>query len=174
MAVVVCVLSHVWLFETSWTMAHQAPLSVEFSRQEYWSGLPFLSPGDLSEPRIKPLLLASPELVGGFFTTPPGKSFNFLGFLISQCIFVHHVGKEIPWKRSEKGMSFSILHQASLFTLTHLFLCLPNIICLWVLDNKPGLVHLYCWIMLNESGAGGSFMVELKVIMSLKNSCLQL
>ena len=41
-------------FETPWTVAHQAPLSMEFSRQEYWSGLPFLSPGDLSDPGIKP------------------------------------------------------------------------------------------------------------------------
>ena len=43
-----CVLSHVWLFATLWTAAHQAPLSMGFSRQEYWSGLPFPSPGDWS------------------------------------------------------------------------------------------------------------------------------
>ena len=42
-----CVLSHVGLFVTPWTVAHQAPLLVEFSKQEYWSGLLFLSPGDL-------------------------------------------------------------------------------------------------------------------------------
>ena len=42
--------SCVWLFVTPWTVAHQAPLSVEFSRQEYWSGLPFPSPGDLYDP----------------------------------------------------------------------------------------------------------------------------
>ena len=49
-----CVLSwfsHVWLFMTLWTVALQAPLSMRFSRQEYWSGLPFLSPGDLPDPR---------------------------------------------------------------------------------------------------------------------------
>ena len=39
---------------TPWTVAHQAPLSVEFSRQEYWSGLPFASPGDLPDPGIEP------------------------------------------------------------------------------------------------------------------------
>ena len=44
---------------TSWTVARQAPLSIGFSRQEYWSGLPFPSPGDLSDPGIKP---GSPEL----------------------------------------------------------------------------------------------------------------
>ena len=43
------ILSHVWLFATPWTIAPQAPLSMGFSRQEYWSGLPFLHPGDLPE-----------------------------------------------------------------------------------------------------------------------------
>ena len=47
-------LSCVRLFETPWTIAHQAPPSMEFSRQEYWSGLPFPSPGDLPDPRIEP------------------------------------------------------------------------------------------------------------------------
>ena len=47
-------LSHVRLFVTPWTVARQAPQSMEFSRQEYWSGLPFPSPGDLPKPGIKP------------------------------------------------------------------------------------------------------------------------
>ena len=64
-------LSRVRLFATSWTVAHQAPLSMIFSRQEYWSGLPFPSPGDLPNPGIEP---AYPALAGGFFTTElPGK-----------------------------------------------------------------------------------------------------
>ena len=46
--------SHVLLFATPWTVAYQAPLSVRFSRQEYWSGLPFPSPGDLPDPGIQP------------------------------------------------------------------------------------------------------------------------
>ena len=50
---------------TPWTVAHQAPLSMGFSRQEYWSGLPFPSPGDLPDPGIKP---GSPVLAGGSFT----------------------------------------------------------------------------------------------------------
>ena len=59
---------------TSWTVACQAPLSMEFSRQEYWSGLPFHTLGDLPNPGIKPTSLASPALAGGFFTiVPPGK-----------------------------------------------------------------------------------------------------
>ena len=47
-------LSHVWLFATPLTVAHQSPLSMGFSRQEYWSGLPFPSPGDLCNPGIEP------------------------------------------------------------------------------------------------------------------------
>ena len=47
-------LSCVQLFVTPWTVAYQAPQSVEFSRQEYWSGLPFASPGDLPKPGIEP------------------------------------------------------------------------------------------------------------------------
>ena len=62
-------LSHVQLFAAPWTVAHQAPLSMEFSKQEYWSGLPFPTPGDLPDPGIKPTSFASPALAGRFFTT---------------------------------------------------------------------------------------------------------
>ena len=59
---------------TPWTVACQAPLSMGFSRQEYWSGLPFPSPGDLPDLGIEP---GFPPLAGGFFTTePPGKSID--------------------------------------------------------------------------------------------------
>jgi len=50
-------LNHVWLFVTPWTVAHQAPLSTGFPRQDYWSGLPFPPPGDLPDPGIEPSLL---------------------------------------------------------------------------------------------------------------------
>ena len=56
---------------TPWTTARQAPLSIEFPRQEYWSGLPFPTPGDLPDPGIKPTSLASPALTDGFFITVP-------------------------------------------------------------------------------------------------------
>ena len=55
-------LSHVWLFATPWTIAHQAPLSMGFPRQEYWSGLPLPSPGDLPHPGMEP---EPPALAGG-------------------------------------------------------------------------------------------------------------
>ena len=66
-----CMLNHVRLFATPWTLAREAPLSLEFSRQEYWKRLPFPPPEDLPDARIKP---TSPALAGGFFTTgSPGK-----------------------------------------------------------------------------------------------------
>ena len=65
----VCVLSQVRFFATPWTAADQAPLSMEFSRQEYWIGLPFPSPGDLPDPGIEPTSPVSPVLAGEFFTT---------------------------------------------------------------------------------------------------------
>ena len=62
-------------FATPWIVAHQAPLSMGFPRQEYWSRLPFPSPGDLPDPGIKP---TSPALVGEFCTTElPGKLYIF-------------------------------------------------------------------------------------------------
>ena len=61
--------SHVQLLATLWTVAHQAPLSMRFSRQEYWSRLPCPPLGDLPDPGIEPTSLTSPALVGGFFTT---------------------------------------------------------------------------------------------------------
>ena len=68
-------LSRVQLFATPWTIAHQAPLYMEFSRQEYWSGLPFPPLGDLPNPGIKPTSLISAALAGGLFTIEsPGES----------------------------------------------------------------------------------------------------
>ena len=65
-------------FETLWTVARQAPLSMGFSRQEHWSGLPCPSPGDLPGPGIEPMSSAS---AGSFFTTePPGKPYGEVHF----------------------------------------------------------------------------------------------
>ena len=66
-----CMLNHVQLFVAPWTIARQAPLSIE-----YWSGLPFLSPKDHPDPGIKP---ASPALAGGsFISEPPGKPIDYI------------------------------------------------------------------------------------------------
>ena len=64
-------LRHVLLFETPRTVARQAPLSMGFPRQEYWSESPFPSPVDLPYPGIKPMFPESPALAGGLFTTEP-------------------------------------------------------------------------------------------------------
>ena len=58
----------VWLLVTLWTVAHQAPLPMGFSRHEYWSGLPCPTPGDLPHPVKEPVSFMSPALAGGFFT----------------------------------------------------------------------------------------------------------
>ena len=80
-----CMLSYfsrVQLFVTLWTAARQVSLSMGFSRQEYWSGLPCPPPGDLPNPGIKPTSLMSPALAGKFYTTePPGKPFPSPGDL---------------------------------------------------------------------------------------------
>ena len=69
-------LSRVWLFETPWTIAYQAPPSMGFSKQEYWSGLPLPSPGDLPHPGIEP---RSPALqTDALPSEPPGKPKTFV------------------------------------------------------------------------------------------------
>ena len=71
-----------WTQLSPWTVAHQDSLLMEFSRQEYWSRLPFPSPGDLLDPGIKPTFLAPPTLAGGFYANvPPGNPTE-----IFQCI----------------------------------------------------------------------------------------
>ena len=88
------VLSRVQLFATPRTVAHQAPLSVGFLRQEYWSGLLFSLPGHLPNPGIKP---TSPALTDEFFTTePPGKLYNvtisnlsFMKFKVMFAVSLH-------------------------------------------------------------------------------------
>ena len=85
-------LSRVWLFATLWTAAHQAPPSMGFSRQEYWSGFPFPSPGDLPDPGIKP---RSPSLQADTLSSePPGKLYMTTGKTISLTVWTF-VGKKL-------------------------------------------------------------------------------
>ena len=81
-------LSRVRLFLTPWTVACQAPLSMEFSRQEYRSGQPFSTPGNLPDPGIEPVSLVSSSLAGGFFTT------------------IHHFSEEKLYQCSNKILSY--------------------------------------------------------------------
>jgi len=80
-------LSRVWLFETPWTVTHQAPPPMEFSRQEYWSGLPFPSPRDLSDPGIEPRSPTS--WADALMSEPPGnQEMNMKGFLFIIIIII--------------------------------------------------------------------------------------
>ena len=83
----VCVLSHsscIRLYATPWTVAHQAPLSMGFSRQEYWSGLPCPPPGDLPNPGTGPSVLCLLHWQAGSLPlAPPGKPSDLLGMSIS-------------------------------------------------------------------------------------------
>ena len=87
-------------FVTPYTVVCQSPLSMGFPRQEYWSGLPFPSPGVVLDPGIEP---RSPSLAGGFFTTePPGQLAHRIGPNLtpltvpeSQPVFSHHTGSAL-------------------------------------------------------------------------------
>ena len=89
--------SHVWLFATLRTVAHQAPLSIGFSRQEYWSGLPVPSSGDLPDPRIK----SGSALAGRFFTTVISDKYIML--IISDFIKqLEDVSQSWMWERERE------------------------------------------------------------------------
>ena len=82
----VCLVAQSYLFATPWTVAHQAAVSMEFYRQEYWSGLPFSPLGDLPDPEIEPESLASVALAGGFFTTSTTQEAHVAA---SACVQIH-------------------------------------------------------------------------------------
>ena len=80
---------------TLWTIAHQAPLPMGFSRKEYWSGLPGPTPGDLSSPGIEPVSLMSPALAGKFFVF---------------CFFTASATREAPSESEQVKMNSSLQH----------------------------------------------------------------
>ena len=96
------VLTRVRLCATPWTVARQSALSMGFSRQEYWSGLPCPPPGDLPNPRTEPMSLASPALAGRFFTT--SGTWEALGAGVSSA---HSPGHSSP--RTEQIYLFHIV-----------------------------------------------------------------
>ena len=89
--------SHVRLFVTPWTIACQAPLSVGFSRQEYWSGLPFPSPGDLPDPGIEP---RSPKLQADTLTSEPSAKPMKLEWVADP------FSRRSSWPRDRTGVSY--------------------------------------------------------------------
>ena len=92
--------SRVWLFETPWTVLHQGPLSMGFSKQEYWSGLPCPPLGDLPKPGIEPGSLAAPALlVDSFPNEPPGK---LNAYTYSEVNSTTNWGNEYPKTKEKK------------------------------------------------------------------------
>ena len=91
----VSVVSHVQLFVTPWAIACQALLPMEFSRQEYWSGLPFPPPGDLLNPRIDPAFHGFPALAGRVFTTEPPEKPIVLRKTTKSMIKNHKIMKQL-------------------------------------------------------------------------------
>ena len=91
----VCMLSHVHLFATPKTVAHQVPLCMEFCRKEYQSGLLFHTPGDISNPVIKPVSFVPPSLARRFFPTAPH------GKTIYIYIYINHILNAANWVNDE-------------------------------------------------------------------------
>ena len=114
-----------------WTVALQAPLSMGFPRQEYWSGLPFLTREDLPHPGIKPESFASPALIGGFFTTVPhGKP--HVSLLFFQSLSHLRLFATLWTAACQASLSFTIFQTLlklisfeSVMPFNHLVLCGP-------------------------------------------------
>ena len=130
----VCMLScfiHVQLFVMLWTVAHQAPLFMGFSRQEYWSGLPCPPPGDLPDPGVKPVSLMPPTLAGRFFTTSTTREvlYRWRNVCVCVCLFARAT-IPIAWGHFAKRNKWDTERQI-----------LQDITCMWnlkkILLNQP-------------------------------------
>ena len=122
--VCVCMLSHSVVSNSAnpWTVAHQTPLSMGFSRQESWSVLPFPTPGDLPNPGTKPMTLVSPELAGGFFTTvPPVKPLPVKRVPLISNNFSLHPLEFLPYKRFHWVMWGTVIQSYCVFIVNDLF-----------------------------------------------------
>ena len=118
----VCMLSHIWLFMTPWTVAHQAPLSMGFSRQECWSGLPFPSPGSISLKidLLKQISGRKVHVVSWNFL------FNYVIILyvcicIHACVLCHNVSYISYHKLWPKSLRNTVLFNSKYFTNIQIF-----------------------------------------------------
>ena len=112
-------LSHIRLFATPWTVAYQASPSMGFSRQEYWSGLPFPSPGDLPDPGIEP---GSPALEAGALTSEPPETTQFCKAIQFSSVAqscptlsdpMNHSTPDLPVHHQPPGFTQTHVHQVS-------------------------------------------------------------
>ena len=155
-----CVWSYfnrVWLFVTPQTVAHQAPLLMGFSRQEYWNGLPFPSPGDLPNPGIEHVSLKSPVLAGRFFainTTWEAQWYVEWAYLLNMlntylfifCLFCYTLRRQGWWYHQE------LLD--SQYPVRCLILCRHLI---WELDQKISSVFCFfsfLWVFITVQRLG--------------------
>ena len=108
----VWVLSGIWPFATLWTAACQTPLSMVFSRQEYWGGLPFPTPGDLPTPGMEPTSPSSPLLAGRFFTTWKPAIIQFHASDLHNCesilffVLNNHISANLIWQPQEINTTY--------------------------------------------------------------------
>ena len=110
--VCVCVCVCVGLSATPWTVAHQAPLSMGFPRQRYWSGLPFPTAGDLPDPRIKPMSPVSPELQAHSLPVEPfGKPIYMWKPIYIYEIFSHKKNEFLPFTTIWMGLESVMLSE---------------------------------------------------------------
>ena len=122
-------LSRVQLFVTPWTIASQAPPSMEFSRQEYWSGLPFPSPGDLPDPGIKP---GSPALQADtLLSEPPGKEARTINDLPARQVheFCPSPGRVVSLIMGLLPLEILFLSSLSSLVCHSLLHCVPSPCC---------------------------------------------
>ena len=139
-------LSHVWLFATPWTVAYPAPQSMEFSRQEYWSGLPFPFPGDLPDPGIEP---GSPSLQADALLSEPPEA--------GQVVWYSHLLKNFPqFIVIHRVKGFGIVNKAEIavFLDSLAFSMIQQVFAIWSLVPLPFLKpawttgssrFMYCW-----------------------------
>ena len=122
-------LSRVRLSVTPWTAPCQAPLSMGFSRQEYWSQLPFLPPGDLPDPGIE---AASPALAGRFVTTePPGKPLRIVG----KC-------KRYYFSLARRCLCWSIKLRLAIYVTVFFYKLSLVLFCTSILTNREKLISI--------------------------------
>ena len=146
---------------TPWTVACQAPLSMEFFRQEYWNGLPFPPPGDLPNPGVEPASLASPALAGGFSAIALLGKPVCLRFIDGTSYFL------FKWLCLMWIYYILFIHSS----VGHLScLCFPAIvnkaamnICMYVFISEDiySLGYVYTYICIPWSGIAGSYIIQL-------------
>ena len=143
-------LSRVRLFATLWTVACQAPLSMGFSKQEYWCGLPFPSPGDLPNPGIAPTSLASLALAGRFFTPSAMWEAHFyflyvslicpISFLLFPSDILHILFQLVSGKGHIFFSSFRLVE-----SIRNIFLCFELVLSMEIVSYWPFIyVILFC------------------------------